>query len=188
MMGNLTNEKERNMKEYLKVKLVSLGLEQHFIRTQEHKAKKLYQNNRKPEFEIQRLEKRLNRYNNSTNKSIDQLCHDRIDECEKQLARWKRKAANAKFQEKRIQNLERSVKLFDSLEFHRKIELRKKARAANIAYGFILGHKYNKIEQKAYTEPNWEEIERLIEKYSEGDKRDIQQKYAEWKTEAVKFI
>jgi hypothetical protein len=48
---------------------------------------------------------------------------------------------------------------------HRVGTVRREARAALLAYGFIRGRKYRQIEVKNNTEPDWEAVQRMVVKY-----------------------
>lgn len=69
------------------------------------------------------------------------------------------------------------------LYLHRIHEVRDESRSAHLAYGFLKGRTYSQIEQGARKTPDWSRIERLIHKYGEGDMREINQRFAEWKSE-----
>ena len=74
-----------------------------------------------------------------------------------------------------------------SVYLHRVNEVRPKTRATQVAYGFVIGLSFDKMEQK--TRPDrrkldWAMVERLVEKYGEGDIRDRMQRFSEWKASA----
>ena len=48
---------------------------------------------------------------------------------------------------------------------HRRGVLRREARAAHLAYGFILGRSLREMEALRHTEPDWTKIERLCRAY-----------------------
>lgn len=75
-------------------------------------------------------------------------------------------------------------KTFFGLRQHRIWDVRREARSSCLAYGFLRGHTYRQLEAKCYTAPDWKRIEKLIERYGEGDKRDLAQRFSEWKSEA----
>ena len=79
--------------------------------------------------------------------------------------------------------LTNDAKVFQSLRCHRKEVVRPEARSTHLAYGFLRGRDYKQIESKCYNQPDWPRIEKLIEKYGEGDKRDLMQRFSEWKSE-----
>lgn len=64
--------------------------------------------------------------------------------------------------------------------YRHRMDLRKEVRSAQLAYGFLKGIPYRKMEAKAYTEPNWQRVRKLAEKYGEEDSRIIAQRFAEW--------
>lgn len=70
---------------------------------------------------------------------------------------------------------------FWGLRNHRTNEVRREARATCLAIGFLRGRPYKTLEAKCYTPPDWKRVQTLIEKYGEGDKRDLVQRFAEWK-------
>lgn len=74
-----------------------------------------------------------------------------------------------------------------SLYLHRVQLLRPTIRANHLAYGFLRGREYGQMEQFAYTEPNWKEIEKVVTRFASGDERDVQQSLAEW-LEAAKKV
>lgn len=53
----------------------------------------------------------------------------------------------------------------EELHLHRVKDLAQHARTAHIALALLKGHPYEKIENKAYTAPDWTGIERLVAKY-----------------------
>lgn len=53
----------------------------------------------------------------------------------------------------------------NGLYLHRINDVRKEARSALLAYGFLRGRTYTQIEPKSYTEPNWKRIATLVQKY-----------------------
>lgn len=71
------------------------------------------------------------------------------------------------------------------LHEHRVNKVRKECRAASLAYGFLRGRPYKVMEAKCHEAPQWSVVERLILKYGEGDPRELTQRLAQWKDEAV---
>lgn len=67
------------------------------------------------------------------------------------------------------------------LDLHRKNVVRKESRCSNIAYAFLRGRSYSQVEAKCYTKPDWEKVEKLIERFSGKDPREMKQKFSEWK-------
>jgi hypothetical protein len=51
------------------------------------------------------------------------------------------------------------------LNFHRRGTVAKAARETNIALALLRGHLYGQIEGRAFTEPDWPEVIRLVGKY-----------------------
>jgi len=74
-------------------------------------------------------------------------------------------------------------KIFWGLREHRLHEVRPEARASCLAYGFLRGRTYRRMEQICYTKPDWAKVERIAIKYG-TDERDIKQRFAQWKDEA----
>lgn len=72
-----------------------------------------------------------------------------------------------------------------SMRQHRVNDIRKEARIANVAYGFLLGRPYNKIERNSYTQPNWGRIKSLVLLKGEGDKAELEKRYDAWEVEAL---
>ena len=68
----------------------------------------------------------------------------------------------------------------ESLYLHRTGDMRKEARATHLAYGYLRGRKLSEIENKFYTEPDWERVERMVRKYGTLD-----EKYVEWRSETT---
>ena len=55
--------------------------------------------------------------------------------------------------------------LWSRLNFHRRYDVRREARAAAIAYGFLRGRALTQIENKSHDAPDWKRIEALVKKY-----------------------
>lgn len=51
------------------------------------------------------------------------------------------------------------------LHRHRTFDVREEARAAHIAYGFLRGRTYHQIEKSCKSSPNWDRVQKLVEKY-----------------------
>jgi hypothetical protein len=79
--------------------------------------------------------------------------------------------------------------LFWGLQHHRKNVVRKEARDTHVALHFLRGKPYSTVEAFAYSRPNWDNIERMILTYSEGeDPRDVKQRFEQWhQTAAIHF-
>lgn len=79
--------------------------------------------------------------------------------------------------------------LFWGLQHHRKNVVRKEARDTHIALHFLKGGDYSVIERKAYQQPNWDNIERMVLKYAEDeDIRITKQRFEEWCQGIEKYI
>lgn len=55
--------------------------------------------------------------------------------------------------------------LWDRLNFHRRYDVRREARAAALAYGFLRGRAYHSIEGKTYCAPDKARVVALVKKY-----------------------
>jgi hypothetical protein len=87
-----------------------------------------------------------------------------------------------------------------SLYMHRIVAVRKEARAASLAYGFLRGRDYLKMEARCYYPPDWERVEYHVKTFGNGFvkgkpidvERDVMQRFQGWlavaKTEADKNI
>lgn len=75
---------------------------------------------------------------------------------------------------------QKAYEAFWGLQHHRKNTVRKEARDTHIALGFLRGHDYDKMEAFTYSSPRWDNIERMVLKYSEDDPRDVKQRFEEW--------
>lgn len=56
------------------------------------------------------------------------------------------------------------------LESHRKGVVRRASRETHIAYGYLRGLTYRRIESYARTKPNWEAIVKMVRRYGPGVK------------------
>lgn len=75
-----------------------------------------------------------------------------------------------------------------TLHEHRVNHVRKEARAALLAYGFLNGRAYTEIEGYTRTGFSWKRVEELVKKYGEGDQRTLLQQFAEWRDNAQDHI
>lgn len=72
---------------------------------------------------------------------------------------------------------------------HRTYQVRHESRHSQLAYAFLRGRAYSKTEDKARSYPNWDAVERIAQRFSGGiDKREIAQKFEQWKQEANLLI
>jgi len=116
-------------------------------------------------------------------KSLTEEC--KIIRNEEKLSKWKAKAATARSKQEQAK---KHLSHYSSLDIHRRVDLRKEARATYLAYGFLRGKSMRDIEHFSYVQPDWERIERMVMKYFDGDVRDINQRFAAWKDEALAGI
>lgn len=78
---------------------------------------------------------------------------------------------------------------FWGLERYRKHTLRPALRHSHLALGFLKGKRYDQIEASGcYQLPNFDEVKRMVEKFSEEDIRVTRQRWAEWKDAAEKAL
>lgn len=70
---------------------------------------------------------------------------------------------------------------FNGLRNHRIFDVRMEARSSLLAYGFLRGRTYRRIEATCHENPNWNRIETLALKYGpEKDKRIVKQRLEAW--------
>lgn len=110
----------------------------------------------------------------------------------KQIRRIERKLASR--QRKRATDAEHSrfsvrrEQQRESIYLHRINEVRKETRSANLAYGFIRGRTYLEVENIAYSEPDWDRVLQIAQKFGAGvhiDPRDMAQRFAAWKADFI---
>lgn len=68
--------------------------------------------------------------------------------------------------------------LLFNLREHRIGVVRRAARSSLLAYGFLKGTPYRKMEKEGSSEPDWDAVQKMIERY--GGKSKIQP-FCEWK-------
>ncbi|WP_293862443.1 hypothetical protein [uncultured Alsobacter sp.] len=73
---------------------------------------------------------------------------------------------------------------WSGLHAHRRFDVRCETRSAHLAYGFLRGRPYRAMEAKCWQGPDWKRVQQLVEKFGEGDRRELVQKFAEWKDAA----
>jgi len=74
------------------------------------------------------------------------------------------------------------------LHHHRIHEVRPEARHALLAYGFLRGRDYRRLESKAARAPDWDRVQKLAEKFGAVTKADlpaVAQRFAQWKDAAT---
>lgn len=67
---------------------------------------------------------------------------------------------------------------------HRTVDVRRAARTAHLALGFLRGRAYHEMERKTYAAPSFDEVEKLVRRYGEGDQRELVQRFANWLDDA----
>lgn len=159
------------MKAYLKIKIKSLAEESRMIRSAERKLN-LNARTRK------RLERSIDLgsvidITGTTRVDIDEV---EIKRLEKKLARSRARLANPKVMAVR-----------NGFRTHR-LELRGYARSAHLAYGFLREVPYSVMEQNARHSPNWSDIARMIEKFSEEGFQFWESRFMEFKESSGFFI
>ncbi len=75
----------------------------------------------------------------------------------------------------------RNVDLLNGLVEHRKHTVRKATRSTLLAYGFLRNRQRRVIEATSRTEPDWDAIEKMISRYGYGDRRELMQRFSEWR-------
>lgn len=85
-------------------------------------------------------------------------------------------------------NKSQSLNTRINLHEHRVNHVRKEARAALLAYGFLNGRDYQEIEGFTRTGFSWKRVEELIKKYGEGEPQKLLQQFAEWRDAAQDHI
>lgn len=78
------------------------------------------------------------------------------------------------------------------IHLHRVKDIRKEARNALLAYGFLRGLSYKQMENFSWTQPNWDRVEKLAIRYScdpkhcpaPKDEQVVKQQFAQWLFEA----
>jgi hypothetical protein len=70
------------------------------------------------------------------------------------------------------------------LHQHRVLDVRREARAAILACGFLRGRDYRRMEMTPRERPAWKRVEDLVKKYGQDDIRDRMQRFSEWRSAA----
>ena len=150
---------------YLKIKIKSLAAEASMIRSEEKKISTTY-------CQRKRMARDLH-FGNTRGR--DGARSGNLSEA--QLARIKKKLNRAQAQ--LLNN--NANKAFIGLRDHRRNEVRSHARSSYLAYGFLRGVDYNRIETNARFAPDWPEVKRLIEKFSEEGSQAWEQRFKDFK-------
>lgn len=72
----------------------------------------------------------------------------------------------------------------EGIRHHRLTRIRPEARNALLAYGFLRGMPYHKMENFSWTQPNWDRILKLATRYSKESEQVVAQRFAQWLYEA----
>lgn len=79
-----------------------------------------------------------------------------------------------------------------ALANHRRVKVRRTARFALLAYGFIRGRKYQEIEarvRKPLTHDNWHTVEKVARRFAPWPGQywspEIDERFKKWQTEAL---
>lgn len=90
--------------------------------------------------------------------------------------------------------------LFNELSEHRRGLLRYEARCSQLAYAYLRGREYNKVERKCKFPPDWKRVYALVEKFGrawDGEERFSQfkqdrtqelTKFEKWKNAALSVV
>lgn len=93
--------------------------------------------------------------------------------------RYRRLSGNSKA---KAETRQRALSTWVCLRQHRIIEVRREARSACLAYGFLRGRAYHQLESKCYTEPNWARVKAIALKY--GDGPNLEARFKAWREAA----
>lgn len=74
--------------------------------------------------------------------------------------------------------------LFYELHQHRVVKVRKVSRSSHLAYGFLRGVAYGRMEAKRWTKPNFAEVERIAVRFSGESEQNVKQRFEQWLSEA----
>lgn len=103
----------------------------------------------------------------------------------KARARWLRK--NASYRADATDSaIWKASMVVNNLHKHNVQVVRKEQRASYLAYGFLRGMPYKRIEQRIKSEPDWDRVQNIASRFTNGengyaDPRVVAQKIAEWK-------
>jgi hypothetical protein len=68
-----------------------------------------------------------------------------------------------------------------TINHHRRVDLRKEARASQLAYAFLRDRAYEDVEGFAYTSPDWKRVESIAQRFAEDlPPQEFAQKFEEW--------
>lgn len=98
-------------------------------------------------------------------------------------------AEGSKEQKEDSEKSEAYYNLYQNLRHRRTHELRRKQRHLFLAYAFLRGFEYVEIETVKYSNPDFNEVERIIFTFLDSEKndpRDVKQTFERWVQEAKK--
>lgn len=85
----------------------------------------------------------------------------------------------------------RAYEEFWGLKSHRLLVVRRTARTAHIAYGFLRGKAYRDVELFAYELPSWEDVRRQVLKFGDDPvfrNTRLAERYDEWERQAKEYF
>jgi len=77
----------------------------------------------------------------------------------------------------------KQIGLAREMKDHRKVVIRYESRHTLLAYGFLRGLTYRRIEARSRTQPDWEKVKRMIRSYADNDRRITDQEFDAWRAE-----
>lgn len=80
----------------------------------------------------------------------------------------------------RIKYVRKDHPVAESIRDHRRGPVRREARAALLAYGFLRGRDYRMMEAKTWTKPDWQRVREIIGRFSNLDRRIVDQRFESW--------
>lgn len=183
------------MSDELKIKAKTLAVEAKIIRHEEQKVKRRLIQDRvaaeiaegkTDETRFQRLTVRATRKDDALSKKGNKAAAARAQRRFAYLMRLRDEGYSeeqiTRFRQRISENIERR----DNLRDHRKIDVRREARATHLTRMFLKGTPLSAVEQKWHPEESnvfkdrLKKIEYMALKYSTNDESDIRQKLSEW--------
>lgn len=77
---------------------------------------------------------------------------------------------NGSIPDREQKRIDKHQKAISSMQGHKKSVVEAHSRSAHIAYCFLKGRAYNRIENKAKSQPNWLEVQKFVLKFWDRDK------------------
>lgn len=87
-----------------------------------------------------------------------------------------------------IQKSYKYIPIYNSLRWHRKGVIRHESRHAQAALSFLRGRPFSNTEDKPQSYPNWDKVIEIANRFSNEDKRILNQRFEQWSQEAQSFI